>query len=292
MLDQNSSKFLNDSEIREIAPSVFTNQPSSEVSRHYTHVPTNKVINDMRALGWGVADAKEVKQRKSLDGTQKHLVVFRNPDISINRLPKGVTVDYSSYAGYRDSRGRFHKGPDVVFPQILLTNSHDGKNSFQFTAGLFRMICENGLVISTQEFEDIKIRHMGYDFNELEKTLKEMVVKLPLTVETINKLADIEWNEEQILDFANKALEVRFGEQVAKDIEVEMESDFLVPSRIEDAGNDAWSVYNRIQEKIITGDFEYTYHKGKSRKAREIKNFKQDLEINRELFNIAIGAVA
>ena len=31
------------------------------------------------------------------------------------------------------------------------------KIAFQFTAGLFRMICENGLVIAdTDEFEDIK----------------------------------------------------------------------------------------------------------------------------------------
>ena len=41
------------------------------------------------------------------------------------------------------------KDGDTVFPQVLLTNSHDGKNAFTFTAGLFRMICENGLVIST-----------------------------------------------------------------------------------------------------------------------------------------------
>ena len=30
---------------------------------------------------------------------------------------------------------------DTVYPQILLTNSHDGKNAFTFTAGLFRLIC-------------------------------------------------------------------------------------------------------------------------------------------------------
>ena len=41
--------------------------------------------------------------------------------------------------------------------------SSDGKNAFTFRAGLFRLVCENGLVISTQDFADLKIRHFGYD---------------------------------------------------------------------------------------------------------------------------------
>ena len=50
------------------------------------------------------------------------------------------------------------KDGDDAFPQILLTNSSDGKNAFTFKAGLFRLVCENGLVISTQDFADLKIR--------------------------------------------------------------------------------------------------------------------------------------
>ena len=72
-------KFMEKDEIREIAPSVFTTKPSDEVSKKYTHIPTEKVINDMESLGWGVADVKEVKARKSrTKGFQKHLVIFRN----------------------------------------------------------------------------------------------------------------------------------------------------------------------------------------------------------------------
>ena len=145
MLDLEKSEFLNDAQIAEQAPCVFSEKASAEVSKHYTHIPTSKVINDMRTLGWDVVDAKEVKARKnSTKGFQKHLVVFRNPDVQIDG-----------------------KGGDTVFPQVLLTNSHDGKNAFTFTAGLFRMICENGLVISTTQFEDVKMRHMGYSFEEL-----------------------------------------------------------------------------------------------------------------------------
>ena len=63
MLDLQNSEFKTVNELKEIAPSIFTAKPSSEVSSKYSHIPTNKVISDMELLGWGVVDAKEVKAR-------------------------------------------------------------------------------------------------------------------------------------------------------------------------------------------------------------------------------------
>ena len=264
MLDLEKSEFLSDAQIAEQAPCVFSEKASAEVSKHYTHIPTSKVINDMRTLGWDVVDAKEVKARKnSTMGFQKHLVVFRNPDVVING-----------------------KDGDTVFPQVLLTNSHDGKNAFTFTAGLFRMICENGLVISTTQFEDVKMRHMGYSFEELQVKIKEMVEKLPLTVESMNKMQATELGQNQAIAFAKKAITTRFNDDELKRIKIDFK-DLLTPTRDEDKGKDLWSVFNVVQEKIIDGDFEYKVA-GKLRKARQIKNFKQDQKINKELFDVAL----
>jgi hypothetical protein len=83
MLNLESTKFMSNEEIKSIAPSVFTTTSTDNVSKHYTHIPTTKVIDDMRLLGWDVVDAKEVRARKSV-GFQKHLVVFRNPEVVIN----------------------------------------------------------------------------------------------------------------------------------------------------------------------------------------------------------------
>ena len=266
MLDLSKDQFLTMEQIREQAPSVFTKKGSHETSDKYTHIPTDRIIEDMKLLGWGVVDAKEVKARKnSTKGFQKHLLVFRNDEVVIN-------VDDC----------------DTVFPQILLTNSHDGKNSFTFTAGLFRMVCENGLVVSTTEFENMKIRHMGYDFETLQETIKMMVEKLPLTVESMNKLRQTEMEEKQILEFARKALDVRFGENKTNTQHIKVDlKEFVTPTRKEDYGNDLWSVFNVVQEKIIEGDFEYTFG-SKIRKARRIKNFKQDLELNAKLYDLAL----
>ena len=253
--------FLTKEEIKEKARSIFASKGAENTSEKYSHIPTFKIIEDMEVLGWKVTDVKEVKARKNA-GFQKHLVIFRNPEIAING-----------------------EDGDDVFPQILLTNSSDGKNAFTFRAGLFRLVCSNGLVISTQDFANMKIRHYGYDFSELQKTITSMVEKLPLTVESMNKFKQTKLVEAQILDFAKKALTVRFGEEEMNRITVDF-NEFVKPVRKEDEGNDLWSVFNRVQEKVLEGDFEYVAGT-KSRKARKIKNFNQDIELNSKLYELA-----
>ena len=260
----NSAEFLTKEQISKMAPSVFATKPSDEVSDKYTHIPTERVIDDMELLGWKPIEAKEVKARKkSTKGFQKHLLVFRNDDVVING-----------------------DDGDTVYPQILLTNSHDGKNSFQFQAGLYRLICSNGLVIATEKFEDVKMRHMGYTFEDLQVKIKDMVERLPLTVESMNKMKEMQLTEEEILAFAREAINTRFSKKEMNRIEVDYEL-LTQPVRKEDRGNDLWSVFNVVQEKIVTGDFDYRAG-GKARKAREIKNFKQDMRINKELFEVAL----
>ncbi len=263
MLDLSKDGFLKTSEIKERARSIFTETASPSVSSKFTHIPTFKVIEDMAQLGWNVVDAKEVKARaKNSIGFQKHLVVFRNPDVVINGADG-----------------------DTVFPQILLTNSNDGKNAFTFKCAIFRMVCENGLVVSTQEFSDLKIRHMGYTFEELQAQIRVVVDQLPLTVESMNKMKQIQLSEEQTVEFAKKAIATRFTEAEIDNVKIDFDK-LLEPTRKEDEGNGLWEVFNRIQEKIIEGDFQYISG-AKIRKARKIKNFQQDVKINSELWELA-----
>ena len=267
MLNYQNTEFKSLEELKQTTPSIFTKNGSSNTSDKYTHIPTDTVIKDLELLGWGVVDAKEVKARKQV-GYQKHLVVFRNNDVVING-----------------------KDGDTVYPQILLTNSHDGKNSFSFQAGLFRMICENGLVIATKQFENYKIRHMGYDFETLQGVIKDMISNLDLTVESMNKMKETELTEEQTLDFAKQLLETRvagsknkFGDEAIADI--------LTPQRKEDKGNGLWEVFNRVQENIVEGNFQYLTPGGKLRQARPIKNFRQDMNINAKMYEQALTFAA
>ena len=279
MINLQSTDFLSLEEIKEMAPSVFTTNGSKDTSDKYTHIPTDRVIRDLEVLGWKVADVKEVAARKEDNkGFQKHLVVFRNEDVVITG-----------------------EDGDIVYPQILLTNSHDGKNSFKFQAGLFRMICENGLVIADESFEDYSIRHMGYDFDALQSLIKDMVSNLDLTVESMNKMKQIELNEEQQLELAKRLLDIRL-ENTGNTYDKDQPEMINWSQRKEDNGVDLWSVFNRQQENIIEGNFKYfneeKYGKYENvnmefigRNARPIKNFKQDMDVNKKMFAVALELV-
>jgi hypothetical protein len=263
MLKVNSTVKLEREQIKGLAPSIFQTKGSSKTSDKYVHIPTSRVIDDMEQLGWDVVDVKEVKARKDgRIGFQKHLLIFRNKDIIIEG-----------------------DGGDDVIPQILITNSHDGSSCFEFRAGIFRLICENGLVVATKEFEKMKIRHMGYSFEEVQEVMNKMLEQLPLTVETMNKMKGIKLDENQSIELASRMVKSRFEEEDIKELNIDLEQ-LLTPSRVEDTSNDMFTVMNVLQEKILGGDFMYTT-KSKARKARKIKNFQQDVKINQRIFSTA-----
>jgi hypothetical protein len=238
-------------DIKQIAPSVFTTEKAPHLTDKYIQTPTSRVVEDLMNLGWQVTKAQEVRSRK-YKGFQKHVVVFRNPDIMI----KG-------------------KDGDDAFPQILLTNSHDGKAAFNFRVGIFRLVCSNGLVISDADFSNVSIRHINYTFESLQARVAEMIAKLPNLVNKINTFKQTQLTEEQMKDFATKAMQLRTKQQVNV-------LEILTADRPQDQGNDLWVVFNRIQEKLLGG----SYRAGQ-RKARSVRNFQKDIELNEQLFELA-----
>jgi hypothetical protein len=238
-------------QIKQIAPSVFTTEKAPHLTDKYIQTPTSRVVEDLMNLGWQVTKAQEVRSRK-YKGFQKHVVVFRNPDIMI----KG-------------------KDGDDAFPQILLTNSHDGKAAFNFRVGIFRLVCSNGLVVADADFSNVSIRHINYTFESLQARVAEMIAKLPKLVQKINTFKQTQLTEEQMKDFATKAMKLRTKQQVNV-------LEILTADRPQDQGNDLWVVFNRIQEKLLGG----SYRAGQ-RKARSVRNFQKDIELNEQLFELA-----
>lgn len=245
-------------QVRDACSSAFTLASAPTVSGNYTHIPTSQVIEDMIELGWTPVSAQEVKARKGR-GYQKHIIRFQNQNITI----KG-------------------NDGDDVFPELLLTNSHDGKNAFHLRVGLYRLVCSNGLVIADSEFSNVAIRHMGYTFEELRKQVMNMIDTLPNLVQKINVFRNTELSEMQIEEFATKAVALRWK---GKKTTVEL-TELVAVERDQDKGSNLWTVFNRIQEKLVSGGL--TYNNGKkTRKVRALKNFTADMQFNGELWQLA-----
>jgi hypothetical protein len=114
-----------------------------------------------------------------------------------------------------------------------------------------------------------------------------MISNLDLTVESMNKMKETELSEEQTIEFAKQLLETRVAGSKNTFDNTAIE-DVLKYQREEDRGKGLWEVFNRVQENIIEGNFQYMTPSGKLRQARPIKNFRQDMKINSEMYEQAL----
>ena len=266
---------LNDKDIKYLCPVAFKDKMTKAeinklgLSEHYSFVPTMNVINDLRELGYEVVDAKQVKARKkSTNGYQKHMITFEHPKYKVE--------------GSKE------------YPQILLTNSHDGGNAFTLSAGIFRLVCSNGLVIKTEDYGSARLVHKGYSFEAVQTLVKEFEVTVAEVLTKITAMKKVQLTKDQQIEFAKQAALLRFKSKSYNEDNIEKVvniDDLLNIDRKEDAGNGLYEVFNRVQESLINGKYTYLGTKDKPRKARPIKNFKQNIEVNKKLSELAFELV-
>ncbi len=272
---------LNDSEIALLCPVALKNTMTNAeieklgLSKHYSFVPTMKVVNDLRTLGYEVTDAVQVKARKkTTNGYQKHMITLEHPKYKVEGSEE--------------------------YPQILLTNSHDGGNAFSLSAGIFRLVCSNGLVIKTEDYGTARLVHKGYSFEAVQELVKEFEETMGEVLTRITAMKKVELTKAQQIEFAKKAALLRFTaksyneDNIADVVDID---DLLNVERKEDAGNGLYEVFNRVQESIVQGKYLYAASgkvkdaDTKTRKARPIKNFKQSISVNKKLSELAFELV-
>ena len=268
-----SANFLSNEDIARICPMALKDTPTNpNVSNKYVQANTMTVINDLAKLGWYPVQAKQCRNKKGSAGVRSfHMVAFQNPNVKITKMGAN--------------------GENIVdaYPRIILTNSHDGYNSFKFMVGLFRLVCSNGLVVADNQLVDMSIRHINYNFEELRKIVANAIEQVPNIVMTMNKMQEIELNDEQKETIAKEVIRIRKGidDNVKFDIDKDTIRDILSPIREEDKGNDLWSVFNVCQEKLIKGGYMAINRGKKARKQRGITSIKKDMEFNQKLWGVA-----
>ena len=254
-------------ELKMICPEIATPEINPELRKHlgisdkYVHVPTEQVIEDVIKLGWSPINAYRVNSRKKRNGVGRHMIKFVNYDF----MEEGKTE----------------------YPELLLTNSQDGTTAFKLDVGIFRLVCSNGMVIKSQDFGSMKVRHYGYDFETIKGAVNKLVEQIPDYLKQVEDMKEQELERKQMLEFAREAALLRFKtaniETIDKLVDVD---DLLESTRKEDEGNGLWEVFNRLQEKVVNGKFNYALGK-KERKARPVKGFKSQVKLNQDLWELA-----
>tara|TARA_R110002020_G_scaffold31127_10_gene97460 strand:+ start:395 stop:1135 length:741 start_codon:yes stop_codon:yes gene_type:complete len=239
----------------EIAPSVFTTQASDKVSSKYSFIPTSTVVNDLNNRGWEVFSVNQTNSKYKEGMYSKHMLRFRNEEL-------GKIGD--------------------SLPEIVLTNSHDGRNAFRLHAGLFRLVCANGLILADTTFEQIKIKHQWYTMSDVDKMTDTMMEKIPTITSNVSRFKRVELDEKTKREFARRAIKTRW-EKGNDLLNVE---DILRPTRLEDDGNDLWKVYNVVQEKLLRGGLVYNLASGRQQTARALTNIDKRIDVNKKLWEL------
>lgn len=270
-----SDHILTEEQLKKVCSHAYDEEPTNpDVSDKYVLANTATVINDMRRLGWmPVKAAQRAARKKSGNKYSYHMVAFQNPDVVIFHTEEG-----------KDGTQKIVD----CYPQIILTNSHDGQNCFKFMVGLFRLVCSNGLVVATEQFANIRIRHINYSFEELVTTINSLVDALPSYLDTVNEMKERILTDEEKTNLVNDVLRIKRNDEefVATPETVQ---EMLLPVRPADAGDDLFSVFNVLQEKIIRGGA-YVQAEGSTKKARAlrpVKSFVSDINLNQRMFQTA-----
>lgn len=205
------------------------------------YIETIDVVQQLQNEGWqlkGVAEQRG-KNRK----ISSHYVQLHHPDFAILN----------------------NKGKTEAFASLTLSNSCNGAQPLNMDLGAFRLVCSNGMV-RFDNAASSKIKHTEINYRDLPQIIAKMNDKAVILAEEINNMKHKQLSVEDMKKFAFEAARLRFDN--LENINI---NDILRVNRIEDEGNDLWTVFNRIQESLT----------------HNVANFNQDILLNKQLFALA-----
>lgn len=263
------------------APAVFSETQSESLTDRYSQITTADAIDILRDYGYKPVQAAQVNPTKADQNHVLHYLAFAQPDDDPSTREQGR-------------------------PEIILYNSHDGKNTLRLYAGFFRWVCSNSLAAG--EGFEIKARHSKATAANFETMIQETAGKLPTLQHQIESLRNSQPTASRIQDFAQAAARLRWS-----DADSSLEAALWSPEPMKpgsystdetvtdlmgnncagyDRGSDGWRIFNRVQEKLMRGGAQVLSltkknPRGIHRTARGLTNVDAALRLNRGLWDLA-----
>lgn len=266
MLMRGTVRELSNEELHRYAPSIFAEHPANFVSDKYSFVNTGHIIDRCREEGLVPVDVRQADTRTGSGnaGFQKHEVRLVSADIL----------------------GRIRV--DSTFPTVALTNSHNRRAALSIDAGLFRLVCSNGMMAPDAIAESVKVRHVG-DMGEILEGVFSVVGSSAELAHKVEEYEDTHLSRDHQMAFATAALDLRKSA-----MQVTPET-ILMPRRPADTGSeswrlpkpDLWTTFNVLQENLTKGGREARTATGARTHTRAVKSLNEDQRLNKSLFTLA-----
>lgn len=262
---------LTESQLRAFAPSVFATEAHESRSDRFAPIPTMAVLGELKREGFVVVSAQ---QSRAKDETKKNFTKH------MLRLRHVNDLENTGRDRMKDSHG-----------EIILKNANDGSSTYQLMAGIYRLVCSNGMIGWSPLFDKVNVRHSG----NLKKIADNVIEGTYRVLDESNHLLSVrdQWSQIQLtqddqMALAESAHVVRFGDSEGKTDTPITPRHLLVTRRVADRGDDLWSTFNRIQENAIKGGLSaYNQNTRRMSTTREVKNIDNDVKINRALWQLA-----
>lgn len=256
---------LTDDQIRNVAPSIFATEAHGSRSSRYSYIPTSDVLASLRREGFQPfmvtqGGSRDLEKR---DFT-KHMLRLRHESLAA-------------------------PGVGETFREIVLVNSHDGTSSYQLMAGMFRLVCSNGMIVGAGGgFDEIRVKHTGDVQRAVIDGCIEILERMPEVSEQVSEWSAMRLGAGEQAAFARAALEMRYEADEAPFTADKL----LTVRRREDEIPTLWNTLNTVQENVIRGGVGYILRdeqgrRKQIRRTREVAGIDQNVRLNRALWVLA-----
>jgi hypothetical protein len=250
---------LSDDVIRTVAPSIFADAAHNSRSQRYSYIPTSAVLSELRDEGFQPFMVCQTRVRHD-DRREftKHMIRLR----------------HASQIEGREAN------------EIILLNSHDGTSSYSMLAGMFRFVCQNGLVCG-DTVADVRVPHKGNVAEQVIEGAYAVLQGFEQAQVSRDAMQAITLDNGEAEVFARAALALKYDDP---DRPAPItETQILAPRRADDARADLWSVLNRTQENLIKGGLSGRTAQGRRQQTRPVQGIDQNVRLNRALWLLADG---
>lgn len=255
------------------APSIFATEAHASRSDRYTQIPTISLVEGLEREGFEVVEVSQSRARVAdrKDFT-KHIVKMRRGQHEFGRPGEHV---------FRDDREEI--------PEVCLVNSHDGSSSYQMFAGLFRLLCNNGLMVACGVSSEIRIPHTGNVIDRVIEGAYTVVADFDKVRENAERMKALTLDADESRVFARAAIVAKYGElEEGKTAYPITPDQALNVRRNGDEGGNLWRTFNRVQENLIRGGQRAARTAtGRRQTTRPVEGIHQNVQLNRALWTLA-----
>ena len=263
-------------EMQRRLPAIFAPQPHVSRSDRYVYVSTEDMMSALMEKGFAPVEARVSRSRDpDRQNYTKHMVRMRL--LGETALAVGDT-----------------------YLEVILRNAHDGTAAWEFLAGLFKLLCLNGMAVDNGTIASVHVRHAGNRERQIQAVVDgafQIVEHAPLALEAPKVWPTIELTRDEQMVFADAARTVRFGNaEGVVDTPITVEQ-LLYVRREADRGtgpngrSDLWRTFNVVQENTVKGGLHARIQNDQGRwrnmSTREVKSIDGDLKLNRALWQLA-----